>query len=91
MPRVVSSSAGSGRSRRLPTRNGLVAPLPVLLRLSEPWLSAGAIGLFHKGRDYRSEIEESAHQWRFDLLEHRSMIDQQSVILEIRNLAPNSR
>lgn len=67
-----------------------LAPLPMLLRLSEPWLSAGAAGLFHKGRDYRSEIEESAHQWRFDLLEHRSMIDPQSVILEIRDLTPKS-
>ena len=67
-----------------------LAPLPSLLGLAEPWLSAGATGLFHKGRDYRSEIEESAHQWRFDLLEHRSMIDPQSVILEIRDLTPKS-
>jgi 16S rRNA (guanine527-N7)-methyltransferase len=67
-----------------------LAPLPDLLGLAEPWLSAGATGLFHKGRDYRSEIEESAHQWRFDLLEHRSMIDPQSVILEIRDLTPKS-
>jgi 16S rRNA (guanine527-N7)-methyltransferase len=65
-----------------------LAPLPSLLGLAEPWLSAGATGLFHKGRDYRAEIEESAHQWRFDLLEHRSMIDPQSVILEIRDLTP---
>jgi 16S rRNA (guanine527-N7)-methyltransferase len=68
-----------------------LAPLPVLLGLSQRWLVAGAAGLFHKGRDYRTEIEESAHQWRFDLLEHRSMIDPQSVILEIRNLASNPR
>jgi 16S rRNA (guanine527-N7)-methyltransferase len=67
-----------------------LAPLSSLLGLAEPWLSAGATGLFHKGRDYRSEIEESAHQWRFDLLEHRSMIDPQSVILEIRDLTPKS-
>ena len=66
-----------------------LAPLPSLLSLTRPWLSGGATGLFHKGRDYRSEIEESAHQWRFDLLEHRSMIDPQSVILEIRDLHPN--
>jgi 16S rRNA (guanine527-N7)-methyltransferase len=66
-----------------------LAPLKVLLGLSEPWLSTGATALFHKGRDYSAEIEESAHEWRFDLLEHRSMIDQQSVILEIRNLAPS--
>lgn len=67
-----------------------LAPLSSLLGLAEPWLSAGATGLFHKGRDYRAEIEESTHQWRFDLLEHRSMIDPQSVILEIRGLTPKS-
>jgi 16S rRNA (guanine527-N7)-methyltransferase len=67
-----------------------LASLSSLLSLAEPWLASGATGLFHKGRDYRSEIEESAHQWRFDLLEHRSMIDPQSVILEIRDLTPKS-
>ena len=33
------------------------------------------IGLFHKGRDYRSEIRESADGWVFDLVEHRSRCD----------------
>ncbi|MGB3389214.1 MAG: 16S rRNA (guanine(527)-N(7))-methyltransferase RsmG [Pseudaminobacter sp.] len=60
-----------------------LAPLPLLLRLSAPWLSQGARGLFHKGRDYRTEVEESAKLWRFELIEHQSMIDPQGVILEI--------
>lgn len=63
-----------------------LAPLPLLLDLSAPWLLAGAKSLFHKGRDYRSEVEESAHRWRFDLVEHRSLVDPQGVILEVRNL-----
>jgi 16S rRNA (guanine527-N7)-methyltransferase len=63
-----------------------LAPLPMLLQLAEPWLSAGARGLFHKGRDYRHEIAESAHRWRFDLIEHRSPIDDGGVVLDIRNL-----
>jgi 16S rRNA (guanine527-N7)-methyltransferase len=63
-----------------------LAPLTVLLELAEPWLAAGARGLFHKGRDYRKEIEESAHRWRFDLVEHPSLIDDESVVLDIRNL-----
>lgn len=63
-----------------------LAPLPVLLELAEPWLKAGARGLFHKGRDYRQEIEESAHRWRFDLVEHRSLVDHDGVVLDIRNL-----
>ena len=60
-----------------------LAPLPLLLRLSEPWLKREAYGLFHKGRDYRTEVEESAKLWRFELIEHRSMIDPQSIVLEI--------
>jgi 16S rRNA (guanine527-N7)-methyltransferase len=60
-----------------------LAPLPLLLSLTAPWLKQGASGLFHKGRDYRSELQESAKLWRFDLIEHQSMIDQQSVVLEI--------
>ena len=52
-----------------------LAPLTKLLQLSEPWLSAGAVALFHKGRGYRHEIEESSHAWRYDLLEHPSMVE----------------
>jgi 16S rRNA (guanine527-N7)-methyltransferase len=63
-----------------------LAPLGVLLGLAEPWLTSGAKALFHKGRDYRSEIEESAKLWVFDLIEHQSVVDPQSVVLEIRNL-----
>lgn len=66
-----------------------LAPLPALLGLASPWLTAGARGLFHKGRDYRSEIEESADHWRFDLIEHESRINPEGVILDIRNLRPS--
>lgn len=63
-----------------------LAPLGKLLGLVEPWLSAGARGLFHKGRDYQTELQESAAAWHFDLLEHRSLVDPNSVILEISAL-----
>lgn len=63
-----------------------VAPLSALLGMAAPWLSGGATGLFHKGRDYQSELAESAQRWSFDLIERKSMIDPQGVILEIRNL-----
>ncbi|MGE0280115.1 MAG: 16S rRNA (guanine(527)-N(7))-methyltransferase RsmG [Rhizobiaceae bacterium] len=63
-----------------------LASLDTLLALASPWLSAGARALFHKGRDYRAEIEESVHNWRFHLIEHRSMVDPDSVILEIGGL-----
>src|SRR5690606_28466277 len=58
-----------------------LAPLPRLLNLAAPWLTGGARALFHKGRDYRREVEESAAEWRFDLIERPSRIDPEGVIL----------
>jgi 16S rRNA (guanine527-N7)-methyltransferase len=63
-----------------------LAPLSSLLALAQPWLSADARGFFHKGRDYATEIKEARDAWRFDLVEHRSMVDREGVILEIRDL-----
>ncbi len=65
-----------------------LAPLSALLDLAAPWLSAGARGLFHKGRDYRAELQESAHRWSFDLVEHPSITDPHGVILEVSDLRP---
>jgi 16S rRNA (guanine527-N7)-methyltransferase len=65
-----------------------LASLPALLDLSAPWLTKGARGLFHKGRDYRAEVEESTHRWAFDLVEHASVTDPQGVILELSDLRP---
>lgn len=63
-----------------------LAALPALLDLSAPWLTKGSRALFHKGRDYRSEVEESTHRWAFDLVEHPSMTDGHGVILEVTDL-----
>jgi 16S rRNA (guanine527-N7)-methyltransferase len=63
-----------------------LAPLPLLLKLAAPWLTAGARALFHKGRDYRREVEESAAEWSFDLIERPSRLDPEGVVLDIRNL-----
>jgi 16S rRNA (guanine527-N7)-methyltransferase len=60
-----------------------LAPLGKLLALCEPWLAAGASGLFHKGRDYMSEIKESSAEQDYDLVKHSSLIDADSVILEV--------
>lgn len=64
-----------------------LAPLPRLLGLAWPWLDADlpspAVALFHKGREYATEIAESADNWRFNLVEHQSKIDPSSRILEI--------
>ncbi|TIU17161.1 MAG: 16S rRNA (guanine(527)-N(7))-methyltransferase RsmG, partial [Mesorhizobium sp.] len=58
------------------------------LDLSAPWLTSGARGLFHKGRDYRAEVQESVNRWTFDLVEHPSVTDASGVILELSNVRP---
>ena len=64
-----------------------VAALPALLKLTMPWLTSGAKGLFHKGRRHREEIAAARGAWGFDLLEHQSKTDADSVILEISNVS----
>lgn len=63
-----------------------LAPLPDLFELAEPWLTGGAVGLFHKGRDYHREVSESRHAWSFDLVEYPSVIADDSVVLKVSNL-----
>jgi len=63
-----------------------LAGLSTLLSLCERWLSSGAVAYFHKGRDYRSEVEESLRDWRFDLIEHASAVEPDGMILEIARL-----
>ena len=63
-----------------------LAPLSKLLELAEPWLTSGTTALFHKGRDYEREIEESGTSWRYDLVKHNESKWGDGVILEIKNL-----
>lgn len=63
-----------------------LAPLPLLLEISSRWLTSGAKALYHKGRGYRGELEESRPVWRFDLIEHASTVSPDGVILEISGL-----
>lgn len=65
-----------------------LAALPALLEMTSPWLREGSRALFHKGRGYAAEIEESHAKWDFDLVRHESRIDADSCILEISNLRP---
>lgn len=60
-----------------------VAPLHDLLVLTETWLIAGTRALFHKGREYRAELKTAGDTWNLDLVEHRSAIDPDSVVLDI--------
>lgn len=67
-----------------------LAPLSRLLEMAAPWLVGDTVGLFHKGRGYRNELEESRAQWSFDLLEHQSAVEPGSVVLEIARLRRKS-
>lgn len=63
-----------------------LAALPMLLELAEPWLSRGAVGVFHKGRDFAAELEAATHLFRFDLVERPSLIEHGSRLAVIRRL-----
>lgn len=78
----IEQASGIGEGVEIVTARAL-APLPKLLDLSARWLTGGATALFHKGRDYATEIAESRDAWQFDLIEHRSKIDPTSRILEL--------
>lgn len=67
-----------------------LAPLPRLLELTSRWLIAGSKALFHKGREYRTEVEESRQHWFFELVEHPSKLEAGAAILEIRELRPRT-
>jgi 16S rRNA (guanine527-N7)-methyltransferase len=62
-----------------------LAELDQLLAFVGPWAERNPDlrAYFHKGRDYRTELEKSRRRWAFDLVLHDSTIEQDSVILEI--------
>ena len=63
-----------------------LAPIDKLINLTQDWINDGAIGLFPKGRDYLVELEKCRGVWEFDLVTHDSLIEENSVLLEISNL-----
>ncbi|MBY2935907.1 16S rRNA (guanine(527)-N(7))-methyltransferase RsmG [Rhizobium leguminosarum] len=65
-----------------------LADLDGLIEYSAPWMlgKENCRGIFHKGRDYLREVNKARGRWEFDLLEHKSAVEQESVILEVSNL-----
>lgn len=62
------------------------APLPLLLNLASPFLQAGAIGLFHKGQDIDTELNEAARTWQITSESHTSVTDPLAVILAVKEI-----
>lgn len=61
-----------------------VAPLHKLVEMAAPLLSAGATGLFPKGRDYRAELTRLSLTSRFKLEIAPSLTDDRAAIIIIR-------
>jgi len=64
-----------------------LAPLEKLLLWTEPLLKRGAIGLFHKGQDVDSEVNEATKFWKMGaIIRHASMTDSDGTILEVKEI-----
>ncbi|MBD9374493.1 16S rRNA (guanine(527)-N(7))-methyltransferase RsmG [Rhizobium sp. ARZ01] len=66
-----------------------LADLSLLLQFSEPWMinNPNCRAYFHKGRDYQVEVDKAVGRWSFDLVQHQSVVERDSVVLEITNLS----
>lgn len=57
-----------------------------LLELSSPYVSHETICLFHKGKNYSTELEGATKRWMFDHNILPSVTDPQGVILKLSNI-----
>lgn len=63
-----------------------LAPLDRLLELSSALFSRNTLGLFLKGRELRSELDEAQRRWAFDWTVVPSLTDASGQILQVRAL-----
>ncbi|MCD2472787.1 16S rRNA (guanine(527)-N(7))-methyltransferase RsmG [Jiella sp. MQZ9-1] len=64
-----------------------LAPLADLLAMVAPHISRETRCFFAKGRSHEQEIDAATAHWRFTMLIHRSALEDDSVILELADLA----
>lgn len=66
-----------------------LADLDLLLEFGLPWAERNPdLSFFlHKGRDYQREVDKALGRWRFDLVKHASVVEPDSVVLEIVKLS----
>jgi 16S rRNA (guanine527-N7)-methyltransferase len=62
------------------------APLHRLLRYARPYLKRGALGLFLKGQDVASELEEATRYWEYEADIVPSLSDPRGRIVRVRRL-----
>jgi len=70
------------------TARGL-APLKLLLKLADPLLKSGAVGVFPKGQDVDVELTEASRYWNIDAKLVPSKTDSRSRIVVVRGLRPS--
>lgn len=65
-----------------------LAELDQLFSYAAPWWQRNEKirMLLHKGRDYRAEVDKARGEWEFDLVEHQSTVERDSVLLDVTNL-----
>lgn len=71
-----------------------LAELSQLLDHSAPWMLAEGsktVAFFHKGRDYQQEVDKAVSRFQFDLVKHASIVEPDSVVLEIANLSRRTK
>ncbi len=62
------------------------APLHRLLGYARPYLKRGALGLFLKGQDVASDLEEATRYWEFEAETVPSLSDPRGRIVRVRRL-----
>ena len=69
-----------------------LADLDLLMEFGLPWSERNPDLRFflHKGRDYQREIDKALGRWRFDLVKHASVVEPDSIVLELSKLSRNS-
>lgn len=63
-----------------------LAPLDKLTNLLAPLMRPETVALVHKGQDFASEIEKASKYCDFDVIQHKSQLDDRSVILALSKL-----
>ncbi len=67
-----------------------LAPLSDLLPMISPQLASDGEAWLLKGRTWRQEVEAAQMGWSFDIETYQSATDPESVVMKLRNIAPNA-